>query len=384
MNNIIEQIKKNECYGCAACLHICSYNAISMKNDDKGFLYPTIDKALCVNCGLCTQACPVKNEKLEKKTARGIYGVVNNDEEERLQSTSGGLFSLIADYYIKNRGAIYGAIFKNGEIKHIRVTEDYSAMRGAKYSQSNLDGVYNSISSDLKRNTLVFFVGTPCQCAALKLFLSAKRINTKNLTVVDFICHGVVSPLILHDYIFYAEKKANKKILMHIFRDKIKGWNVYTESNVFEDGTVDNQSYESQLYKRFFLSNMCLRESCYTCKFATKDRVGDITMGDFWGLDKSHPEKFDKKGVSFAMINSEKGIKIFDLIKDKMNYFPVNIEDTTQPHLTRSVSKSKEYDAFWKDYSKGFNYVVVKRFHGGKIRRLISIIYNKLRVTFKK
>lgn len=380
MHNVEKMITVQDCCGCAVCRHVCSKNAISMVTDEHGFLHPKVDKTLCVDCGICVRVCPEIEPEKEKKRRVSCYGIINNDKEIKKDSTSGGLFSLLADYVIDSGGVVYGAIYNVGKIEHIRVIGDYGKMRGSKYCQSTIDGVIDAFINDLNQGVKVLFTGTPCQCAGLKKLLMLKKIPSDNCIIVDIVCHGVVSPMLLKDYIDYVEKKTHKEIAVHKFRDKVNGWSQHTESNIFVDGTYDYQSYESQLYKRIFLNHYGLREACFNCKFTCYDRVSDITMADFWGLNKSRPEMWNDEGISFAIVSTDKGDRIIDAIRDKGTVFDADMEDTRQPQLLAPPKKPKGYEDFWNCYLQcGFKKIVVHYFHGGVLRRLASDLINRIK-----
>lgn len=380
MSNIEIIVSGQNCCGCSVCSHVCPNSAISMATDEHGFMHPKVDKALCTNCGICERVCPEIESDKEKQERVSCYGIINNNKEIKKNSTSGGLFSLLADYVIDSGGAVYGAIYNAGTIEHIRVIGDYDKMRGSKYCQSTIDGVIEAFLNDLNHGVKVLFTGTPCQCASLKKLLRLKKIPSENCILVDIVCHGVVSPMLLKDYIAYVEKKTGKEIAVHKFRDKVNGWSQHTESNIFVDGSYDYQSYESQLYKRIFLNHYGLREACFNCKYTCYDRVSDITMADFWGLNKTRPEMWNNDGVSFAIVSTEKGDKIIDAIRDKGTVFDATIDDTKQPQLLAPSNRPEGYEEFWNCYLQhGFKKIVVKYFHGGVLRRLASDLINKFR-----
>lgn len=380
MSNVVKIVSGQDCCGCSVCRHVCPYNAISMAADKYGFMHPIVDEDLCTDCGICTRVCPEIEPDKEKNERISCYGIINNDKEIKKSSTSGGLFSLLADYVIDSGGSVYGAIYDAGKVKHIRVIGDYAKMRGSKYCQSMIDGVIEAFMDDLKHGMKVLFTGTPCQCAGLKKMLVLKKIPSDNCILVDIVCHGVVSPKLLKDYIVYCEKKAGKEIVVHKFRDKVNGWSQYTESNTFADGSYDYQSYESQLYKRIFLNHYGLREACFNCKYTCYDRVSDITMADFWGLKNTRPEMWNNDGVSFAIVSTPKGEKAIDAIRVKGTVFDAAMEDTRQPQLLAPSNKPEGYDEFWNCYLQhGFKRIVVKYFHGGVLRRLASELVNKVK-----
>ncbi len=369
-------IEKN-CIGCLACENICPRNAI-MHGTDSGFIRPIIDETACLNCGLCLKVCPQyivleRNEALQQ-----AYAVKHRDITVLQNSTSGGAFSAIADYIIGKNGIIYGCVLKNGVVQHIRTESDYGNMRGSKYVQSELKHIHSEIAKDLTNGRTVLFTGTPCQCASVKKYLALKTIDSTNLILVDFICHGTTSPALFGEYISYYEKKKGKKIVDHLFRAKVNGWTKHTEVNVLSDGTKDYQSYESQLFKSIFHSSLGMNEGCFECKFTSTNRISDITLADFWGIKRHHPELFDENGISFVLVNSSKGQNVFENCNDIKKQL-VSITDTDQPSLQKPAAIPEKYNAFWKDYrKKGFDYIVKKYYRGGRLYRALSYAYHRM------
>ena len=373
-----KHITSDKCVGCLACENICPVGAIS-HDVSTGFIRPVVDESICINCGLCLKACPKDSSPEKSGFLQHAYAVKHKDLDVLAKSTSGGVFSSIADYILNNGGAIYGCAVVDKQVQHIRVECDYSSMRGSKYVQSNLKDAHKKIASDLKNGKNVLFTGTPCQCESVRKFLSASNIKAEKLLLVDFVCHGVSSPLLFEQYVSFCEERAGKTLSNHLFRTKFNGWVSHVEENIWTDGTKDHSTYESQLFKGIFHSLLGTNESCFECRFASLNRPSDITIADFWGIKDTHPELFDSNGVSFVMINSEKGEQAF---ADCQNIYKhdVAITDTKNPHLYAPVSKPQKYDRFWRDYhKKGFKHIVKKYYCGGKLYRFLSDTYHKLR-----
>lgn len=370
-------VTEKNCIGCLACENICPQNAI-IHGISSGFIRPIIDETACVNCGLCLKVCP-KDITLEKdEFFQQAYAVKHKNAMVLQNSTSGGAFSAIADYIIGENGTVYGCVLKNGIVQHTRTESDYGSMRGSKYVQSELKHIHSEIAKDLANGRKVLFTGTPCQCASVKKYLTLKKIASANLVLVDFVCHGTTSPALFSEYISYYEKKKNKKIVDHLFRAKLNGWTKHTEVNVLSDGTQDYQSYESQLFKSIFYSHLGMNEGCFECKFTSTNRISDITLADFWGIKRHHPELFDENGISFVLVNSSKGQNVFEHCKDIKKQL-VSITDTDQPSLQKPAAMPEKYNAFWEDYRKKcFDYIVKKYYHGGKLYRTLSYIYYRL------
>ncbi|MBQ7031839.1 MAG: Coenzyme F420 hydrogenase/dehydrogenase, beta subunit C-terminal domain [Bacilli bacterium] len=380
MKNNVEKVEK--CYGCSACFNICPTKCISMKPNKRGFLEPVIDYEKCINCGACIRICPrMKEYRKEVLKNPKTYILKNKSKEIRNISTSGGFFSSIADYFIENNGVIYGCIVDEDlKIKHIRTECDYSRMRGSKYVQSDLGNTFAEIKKDLLDNKLVLFTGSPCQCAGLKTYLGK---DYDNLYIIDFICHGPQSPLIWSEYINFLTEK-NGKIKDYHFRTKLNGWHSHTEVIEYESGIKEYDTLDSSLNKELFHLGLSLREACYHCQFTSLNRLGDITMGDAWGLEKIKPEFDDNLGTSLILINSEKGNKLFNQIKNTISYLEQDIEDyiVYNPRLKTSRPNSKKRDEFWKIYDKKGFKGIIKKYTGysffKKVKKIIKRILTKL------
>lgn len=374
---MIDIVEKNSCCGCGACKEMCPRKAIDMQMDEKGFLYPIIDQEKCVDCGICRKACVINKSEEFKNDEGYALGAVNTNEIVRMKSTSGGAFSAISTTFIQNGGTVFGVASVDNYITHIQANTiaEIEPIRGSKYVQSRMDVVFLKISSLLTAGRKVMFSGTPCQCAAIKSYCLFRGLPVDNLFLIDVVCHGVCSPKVFADYIDYCSQRSRKNIVEHRFRDKVMGWSKHTEVNYYRNGEKDFSSYDSQLFKSIFHSHNAIRESCFNCKFTTKERVSDITMADFWGLKKRKPEYFDEKGVSFLLINSSKGEECIRQAYNQLMCFEADINDTDQPQLYRPCVRPNSVDRFWEMYKKGFGYTVVKMYHAGKIRRLLSKVY---------
>lgn len=342
-----EIVDKNKCCGCHACLNICPKQAISMVSDNMGFKYPMIDSQKCINCGLCKKVCPIlKTEKTDKFTNES-YACYNNNIEERLQSSSGGVFVLIAKEILKKHGVVFGASFdKNYNIIHTYIEDekDLISLMGSKYTQSTIGDSYKKAKQFLDDDRYVLFTGTPCQIEGLKSYL---KKDYKKLYTQDIICHGVSSPKVWQKYLDSYKDKRIKKIS---FRNKDRGWYHYSMKILF-DSDVYSRYHQDDLYMKAFLSNVCLRESCYKCHFKKKDRISDLTLADYWGVEKDCPEMMDNKGVSLVLINSEKGKELFNLILNNITYKETNFESAISynPAYLKSAIKNTNRDDFIND-----------------------------------
>lgn len=350
---------KSKCSGCTACMSKCPKNAITMITDEEGFQYPVIDKEKCINCGICYKICP-NVKKDETNTIMEAYGVKHKNEKERLTSRSGGVFVAISDYILKQKGVIYGAeLTDDFKVIHNRAEtkQQRDKFKGSKYIQSNMENVIKKIQKDLEENRKVLFSGTPCQVAAVTTSIQEKYKN--NLYTCDLICHGVPSELIFQEFLKYIETKNNKHIKEFIFRDKRFGWESHYETAIFQDNT----EITTQYFRNLFYGHNILRPSCYKCNYANIHRPADITIADFWGIEKVNPEFLDKNGVSLTIINNKKGKELFEKIKNDLNIINCSIEDCIKYTYTlnQPTPMSEGRDKFWEDYeNKEFEYIIDK------------------------
>lgn len=316
---------KTKCCGCYACYSICPKNAITMQRDEKGFEYPVVDKEKCIKCGLCLKTCPILNQEQENEKEIIAYACYNKNEKERLKSSSGGIFILIAKKIIEMGGVVFGACFdENFHVKHsyAKTEEDLKKFMTSKYVQSKIGETYKEVKEFLNQDKYVYFTGTPCQVEGLKRFL---KKDYDKLYTQDIICHGVPSPKVWEKYLEYR-KKVDRNCPVHInFRQKDDGWTLFSMVLFYNTGAY-KQYHKSDLFMQAFLRNACLRDSCYNCSFKKKSKISDITLADYWGVTNIHPELNDNKGISLMIVNTKKGIELFDLIKNKIEYTKTNFE----------------------------------------------------------
>lgn len=375
-----------DCCGCTACASICAHDAIKMKPDVLGFLYPEVDKDMCVDCGLCEKVCAFNDNydtslNLDKPLA---YGARHKDMNEVETSRSGAAFIAISDYILEQGGVVYGAGYTDHfRVVHKRATtkEERDEFKGSKYVQSDMTGVFRQVKQDLRDGLTVLFSGTPCQTSGLNSYVG-KRLR-ENLFLVDIVCHGVPSPYIWRDYISYLEKKQGSPIVWVNFRDKQKyGWAAHHETFKFKMGG-GKMSFTYLFYK-----HIILRKSCEKCHFTNLHRPSDITIADFWGWQKTDPNiNSDDKGVSLVLINTEKGRKLFEASKDRMNTVQADIQNCLQPNMQHPTKIDRKRNEFERDYqAKGFDFVYKKygedgwRYKVDKIQiRFISFFKNLIK-----
>ena len=347
-----------------------------MKEDREGFLYPEVDKDICVDCHLCEKVCPVLNQGKERKPLK-IYAVKNKDEEIRRQSSSGGIFTLLAEQVIDEGGVVFGARFnENWEVVHsyTETKEGLAAFRGSKYVQSRIGDNYRKTESFLKSGRKVLFSGTPCQIAGLKLYL---RKEYKNLLTVDFICHGVPSPGVWREYLkeeIARQCDGKNSVLSHpiekgkirikhiSFRNKKLGWKKFSfaltlsvpDGHGAENTVLLSEPLNKNLFLRGFLADLYLRPSCYACPAKCLKSGSDVTIGDFWGIEKVMPEMDDDKGVSVVMVN--RGIELPDVDWQGIDYEEIV---RYNPSVERSVRESEKRKIFFQKESVSMKEKVV-------------------------
>ena len=311
------EIKKSDCCGCAACASICPKKCIKMRPDSEGFLYPNIDVEECVKCGKCEKACPALNNQSETvEVTPSVYAGYVKDETVRLKSSSGGIFTELAKNVLDKGGVVFGAALSEDckTLRHVEVDQEerLEILRGSKYFQSNISDAYVKIKKYLETGTEVLFSGTPCEIEGLKKYLQK---DYDKLLCVDLICHGVPSANVWEKYLQYQEGRAGAPVQHAFFRHKENGWKLYSLLLTFSNDRLYKQIFKKDLFMQMFLDNLCLRPSCYECKFKKMNRQSDITLGDFWGCQDLCPEMDDDKGTSLIVVHSEKGKAIFNEIQ---------------------------------------------------------------------
>lgn len=368
--------KKESCYGCSSCKQKCPKQCIEMQEDDEGFLYPKINKKECIECNTCEKVCPYNDEKNNSFDTPNVYATYNKNEELRIESSSGGIFSELSKLLINKQGVVFGATFdKDYKVIHgiASTIEEYKKFKGSKYVQSDINRKYIEAQKLLKEDKKVLFSGTPCQIAGLKSFLGT---SYEKLFTCDIICHGVPSPKVFSDYLKYMKKNNNDEIENINFRDKTYGWLRPSMKIEFNNKKYINRM-SKDIYTKLFLTDIMLRPSCYKCKFTKIKRGSDITIGDFWGIDKKRPHLNDNKGTSLVLINTQKGKELFNEIKDGLIYEECSIEEAMQHNLHSPTKKNPLREKFFEDYNKkGFDKIINKY----ASHKLISRIFRKTKI----
>lgn len=366
-----------KCTACYACYNVCVKNCISMVEDSKGRIYPSINESQCIKCNLCKKVCPSINE-VEFNEPRAAYVSWAKDYKERESSTSGGLASIFANVIINKKGTVFGVELDNNiDIKHIRINkkEDVKRLKGSKYVHSKIENTFYSCKNDLDSGKRSLFIGTPCQIAGLKKYLMKEY---SNLITVDLVCHGVPPQRYFKEYI---SNVINEPIVDKItFRDK-EGYNlkVYKGNKVIYHAKGDQS-----LYYYSFLKSLFCRENCYSCKYAQRKRVSDITIGDFWGIGEEEPfNKSLEGGHSVVLTNTSKGVEFLEECKDELFIEKRNISEAIRKNyqLQSPSKKHNKYNEFLSLYEKsGFVYAANKTI-GYEMK--ISNLKSNIKVTLK-
>ena len=320
MSNILSI--EHLCLECRACEQICSKHAISMQENAEGFSYPKIDMDICVDCGLCVKVCPAIHADDIKSKSCDVYAAQLKDKTILKKSSSGGVFSLIAEHVIGSGGIVFGAAWdEHLQLRHIGVEsiDALQKLRGSKYVHSDIGNTFVQARDNLKSGRLVYFTGTPCQIAGLKLFL---RKDYTNLITSDLVCHGTPSQKLFNLFVKGMEKDRNVRLIDYQFRDKkVFGWSCSSSSSSSinrKTGKKKYHFYDRNMvgYFQAFIKGHITREDCYKCPFACPERVSDITLADYWDISSHHPEFPNRReGVSLILINSTKGRKLLDLLE---------------------------------------------------------------------
>ena len=367
-NNVVAE----QCYECNACLVSCPTNAITIERNDLGMGYAKIEKSKCIGCGICKKICPCYNENVKVLPMKSYAAVSKNTQA--IKSTSGGVFLELALEILKEGGVVIGAAYdQNWNVKQTAVYQekDICKLQGSKYVKSDVVDSYEVTYKLLKQNRKVLYSGTPCQIGGLQMYIKESKLKM-NLFTVDIICHGTPTNSFFKSYLELIEKKKNKKIIDFSFRSKEYGHRhigTYTLTNGRKQKETPLYSSESSYYS-FFLQSLTYNEICYSCKYACKERVGDITLGDFWGVRDEIPLFFENNNlsednsVSAVMINTKNGEKLFNKVKNKLIVVEANYEMITNhnPRLNRPSSCDKNTRRILLDIYKTSGYFAVEKF----------------------
>lgn len=374
---------KENCCGCSVCKHICPRSAITMHADAFGFLYPVVNNEACIDCGLCEKVCPFNCRHDTPSSVIFAYAARHKNHDVIKNSRSGGVFTALTDSILKGGGVIYGAtLSKELRVEHTRAvsSEERNLMRGSKYSQSYMGDICRAVKQDLKSEKIVIFSGTPCLVDAIKRFVGPRL--EKNLITLDVICHGIGSPMVWKKFIQTIENIEGKKIVHADFRDKSKyGWNgLHKESFLFKN------DLKRKYYPYIYYNDLHIRECCGHCPYSSIKRCSDITLGDLWGFEKVVPEwSKENNGISLVLVNSEKGMRLFDSCRESIESINIELSKVLQPHLLHPLifdeSRRKEYSADLRTNTFDF---VLKKYHKVERLPLFKIIFNKIKTFSSK
>lgn len=340
---------KRSCTGCGACVCVCPVSCIQMVENKEGFFYPVIDHTQCIGCKKCYKVCP--NEPEDDEDVVAVLAGYSHNRDIRLTSSSGGVFTHLAEEVLKRNGVVFGVAMQKSQaaVCAVENIEEISKLKGSKYVQSQVGNTYRQVEKYLKEGRWVLFSGTPCQIAGLYRVLKKEYTH---LITVDFVCHGISSPQVLEKYL--KERGSGKRISEIVFRDKTEGWNKFSMKLKWEDHTVSRTSMEEDLYLQSFLKNLNLRSSCFSCKFRKIHRKSDITLGDLWGADKIIDGWTEDLGYSLILIQSKKGKEFLESIKEKIVAVPVELSQVMLHNASLTTSPWDEYsrDLFFKNLKK--------------------------------
>lgn len=337
------------CTGCAACKNGCPKDAISMVPDKEGFSYPVVDPQACIRCGHCTAICPALHQR-QPGPLPAVFAAWNKNDGIRKDSTSGGVFSVLAEYILESGGVVFGAALDGRQhLRHIACfrKEDLWRLRGTKYVQSDLGDVYREVKRWLEVRP-VLFTGTPCQVDGLYRYLGSRP---ENLTTCDLVCHGVPSPGVWEDMVHSIESRTHKAVQAVRFRNKVAGWKDSHFTTVYSDGSVDSAPLMRTEYGRAFGRALFLRPSCHRCAYTSVTRVGDFTLGDFWGLKPDELPEQQERGVSLLMVNTAHASHVFDQLPLGRQAFSVERAIAGNPRLATPIAAAPDRTAFFAAYA---------------------------------
>lgn len=380
---MIDKLHYSKCTLCKACSNICQKDCIEFDNEQNSFLYPTINLEKCIECNNCERVCPVLVKLVESNSLKITYAAKNIDDNIRMDSSSGGVFSVFSEKILNEDGIVVGASFnENWEVKHIIIDNEdqLKNLRGSKYVQSDISNIYSIIKKELQKGKKVLFSGCPCQVAGLKAYLNIGYIN---LLTIDFICHSIPSQEIFNSYIDLLELKFKSKIINFKFKEKTKGWHDSSVRGQFENGKVYTKPITEDMYMRGFLNTIYTKPACLNCQFKNFKSGSDVTISDYWGSEIFEKEIDDNKGLSLIIINSRQGEDIFESIKNKVVCKLTDFDKAIQYNqgILYSATKNKNSEVFFiAAKKKGYEYAF-KRYCKEKI---IAIIKRKIRLSLRK
>lgn len=387
-------LEHNQCVGCRACELSCPKNCITLTPNTEGFFYPLVDESVCINCGVCKNHCPILSHKDTNTDKQLSYAAWLKNEELLAQSSSGGAFTAFAEKILEENGIVFGAAYdENLQVSQIYVNNkrELNRLKGSKYVVSSTGDSYIKVQEFLKTGKKVLYTGTPCQIAGLKAFLGK---DFDNLYTIDLICHGTPSQKLFDKYLLWLGKRFGGKIIYYGFRDKdIGGWSCGGKIKVKTKTKTKTIEASLDPYYSSFLKFDTYRESCYSCKFSSMNRIGDITIGDYFEGKDFYPQLAGINGVSLCIVNTEKGKSLFDLVNQNLSFIPIS-EDSyvnVKGNLKKPSPRGKRRDFIYtgidqlseKKFFKKFSethFVYLAMFRMKKIARLIIPVTIKRKI----
>lgn len=371
------------CMGCAACQAVCKVGAIKLIKDKEGFLTAVVDKAKCVDCGLCKKLCPALNKEENTQSYPTVYAFKALDEL-RINSTSGGAFAALATAVMQDNGVFYGAQQRvNFSVVHSRgeSAADLALMQGTKYLPSDITSCYASLETDLKAGKSVLFSGTPCQVAGVLRFVEMRKLPKEKLYTADIICHGVPSPTFFHVYMEWLQKECGSKVMEYKFRSKKLSWRGSSCYAVLENGATLENEKKLCSFMNVYYSNNITRESCYACPYTSQKRISDLTISDYWGIEKLDESFEDPLGVSMVLVNTEKGKYLFE--KTEGQRIAGDIQTAKQPQLRTPAERPQTRDTFWQEYETKGIQPLLKKYGGLAHNSFKTFLYKMKKKIFK-
>lgn len=373
-------LKKKECCGCTACEHVCPVNCISMVEDEEGFLYPVIREEKCMHCHKCENVCPVRYPEKGNNGTTAYVGYYT-DADIRRNSSSGGIFTAVAEWILEQGGVVFGAAYdENFEVHHVAVEkkEELEQLRGSKYVQSRLENAYPKVRKYLEAQRKVLFTGTACQIAGLKKYLGK---DYGELYTADVLCHGVPSPKIWRMYLENHRCRQQSSVKTINLRDKKDGWKNYAVKIEFSNQNLYELPHGNDPFFRMFLTDIALRPSCYACRFKEMPRISDLTMGDCWGVENSMPDMDDDQGTSVILVHSAKGDRLLLEIEKNLIIKEATLDDVLSPTADsrKSVREHPNKMRFWKAVTAGQNFEELDQYvRKSFIQKVVGYIQNRI------
>ena len=370
-------IDSERCTGCGACLQVCSCSAINWEKNREGFDVPVVDENKCIDCGLCRKVCPYETERGDADPE--VYAAVHKDPEVVKKSSSGGAFTAVSDWILEQGGVVYGVAFdKKLEAHYLRAENEKkrNQMRGTKYLQCPGNALYGLVEKDLRDQKTVLVTGTPCQLSGLSLVLKQKKVPSERLYLIDNICHGVASPLVFDEYLKYIRSTVlkSKEIRKFSMRSKKVSWQKQYLDCRTEAGDESRILNKKASWNKLYQTTYFIRPSCYSCRFTSYDRVGDMTFGDYWNIENAGVSLDHSKGISLILVNTEKGRELLEASKDRLLLEKSDKNKCWQIHLERPLPRPKKREVIWENFYRNPSGVIAKCAKGSAFSRLFRSV----------